>query len=122
MKFNDLTQEEENVITNKATEPPFTGKYDDFWQKGDYVCKRCSAKLFPSDAKFQAYCGWPSFDDAIPGAVKRIPDPDGIRTEITCANCGGHLGHVFENENLTPSNTRYCINSLSMNFIPENEN
>jgi peptide methionine sulfoxide reductase msrA/msrB len=116
-KYNKLTPEEENVIVNKGTEAPFTGKYEDFWQKGVYVCKRCGATLYLSDNKFDAHCGWPSFDDAIPGAVKRHPDPDGQRTEIECTNCGAHLGHVFLGEGLTAKNTRYCVNSISMNFI-----
>ena len=118
MNYNKLTPEEEQVILHKSTEMPFTGKYYDFHQTGTYVCKRCGTSLFRSQDKFDSNCGWPSFDDEIPGAVKRTTDADGTRTEITCANCGAHLGHVFEGEWLTDKNTRYCVNSISMNFIP----
>jgi methionine-R-sulfoxide reductase len=114
-----LTPEEERVIEGKGTEAPFTGKYFAFWQKGTYVCKRCGAKLYRSENKFEANCGWPSFDDEIPGAVKKMPDPDGERTEIECANCGAHLGHVFIGERFTEKNTRHCVNSISMDFIPD---
>ena len=114
-----LTKEEENIIVKKGTEIPFTGKYFAFWEKGTYICKRCGAKLYRSESKFEANCGWPSFDDEIPGAVKRLPDPDGIRTEIQCANCGAHLGHVFKGEGFTGKNTRHCVNSISMDFIPD---
>jgi len=114
-----LTKEEENVIIKKGTEMPFTGKYFAVWEKGTYICKRCGAKLYRSESKFEANCGWPSFDDEIPGAVKRLPDPDGIRTEIQCANCGAHLGHVFMDEGFTGKNTRHCVNSISMDFIPD---
>jgi methionine-R-sulfoxide reductase len=116
--YNPLTEEERQVIVEKQTEPPFSGKYDNFFQEGIYVCRRCNTPLYKSEAKFDAHCGWPSFDDSFPGAVTRIPDLDGIRTEIICNHCGGHLGHVFEGENFTPKDTRYCVNSLSLKFIP----
>ena len=118
LNYKKLTPEEQRVILHKGTEAPFTGKYDDFFEPGTYVCKLCGAPLFRSTSKFNSGCGWPSFDDEIPGAVLRIPDPDGMRTEIVCATCGAHLGHVFTGEQLTPKNTRYCVNSVSMEFIP----
>jgi peptide methionine sulfoxide reductase msrA/msrB len=118
MQYNKLTPEEERVILHKGTEIPFSGKYEKFDQQGTYVCKRCNAPLYRSSDKFDAHCGWPAFDDEIKGAVKRIPDADGSRTEIVCANCGAHLGHVFIGEGFTPKNTRHCVNSVSMNFIP----
>lgn len=114
-----LTKEEETVIVHKGTEMPFTGKYFAFWEKGTYVCKHCGAPLYRSESKFEANCGWPSFDDALPGAVKRLPDPDGVRTEIQCARCGAHLGHVFAGEGFTEKNTRHCVNSISMDFVPD---
>ena len=118
MKYNKLTKEEENVILKKGTEYPFTGKYWDYKENGTYVCKQCNAPLYKSDDKFDSHCGWPSFDDEIMGAVKRIPDVDGRRTEIVCANCGGHLGHVFLGEGFTAKDTRHCVNSISLDFIP----
>jgi peptide methionine sulfoxide reductase msrA/msrB len=116
MEFKKLTPEEERVIVYKGTEAPFSGKYEKFNGKGVYVCKRCGAALFRSEDKFDANCGWPSFDDEIAGAIKRVPDPDGMRTEIECANCGAHLGHVFRGEGFTPKNTRHCVNSISLDF------
>jgi peptide methionine sulfoxide reductase msrA/msrB len=116
--LNDLTKEESQVILKKATERPYSGKFEKFNEKGTYVCKRCGAALYYSDSKFDANCGWPSFDNEIAGAVKRIPDPDGQRTEIICANCGAHLGHVFTGEMFTAKNTRHCVNSVSLDFVP----
>jgi len=114
-----LTKKEESVIVNKATEAPFTGKYFAFWEKGTYVCRRCGSRLYRSENKFEANCGWPSFDEEIPGAVKRSPDPDGQRTEISCTHCGAHLGHIFLGEGFTSKNTRHCVNSISMEFVPD---
>lgn len=121
MKYNKLNDEEKSVIENKGTEMPFSGEYDDFYVDGTFICKKCNAPLFSSKAKFNAHCGWPAFDENFPNAVKRLPDPDGMRTEIECANCGGHLGHVFEGEHMTDKNTRHCVNSLSMRFIPKDQ-
>jgi len=114
-----LSDEEKRIILEKGTEPPFTGKYWDHFEPGAYLCRQCGAELYRSDSKFRSDCGWPSFDDEIPAAVKRRPDPDGVRTEIICASCGGHLGHVFEGECLTLRNVRHCVNSASLIFRPE---
>lgn len=116
MKYNELNDEEKYVIENKGTEYPFTGKYNDFYEEGIFTCKKCNAALYKSEDKFKSGCGWPSFDDEIQGAVKRVPDRDGRRVEIVCASCGGHLGHVFEGERLTSKDTRHCVNSISLNF------
>ncbi len=118
-QMKPLTLEEEAVIAHKATESPFMGKYYLHFESGVYTCRQCGAKLFNSESKFEAGCGWPSFDEEIPDNVKKLPDEDGIRTEIICAKCGGHLGHIFYGEKFTPKDTRYCVNSLSLDFQPQ---
>lgn len=117
-KWNALTPEETYVIENKGTERPFVNEYNNFKVDGVFVCRRCEAPLYDSQDKFSSGCGWPSFDDEVPGAVTHLPDADGRRTEIICSNCEGHLGHVFKGERFTEKNTRHCVNSLSIRFIP----
>ena len=121
MTYNQLTKQEYDIIVNKKTEPPFTGIYDDFYKEGTFICKRCNNPLFSSQAKFDAGCGWPAFDDCFNNSVQQITDKDGNRTEILCNNCKAHLGHVFKNEGFTNKNTRHCVNSLSIKFIPDNQ-
>lgn len=119
MSYNPLTEEERHIIESKGTEYPFTGKYDNFYKEGIYICRKCNNPLFSSKAKFDAGCGWPAFDEHFSDSVKWFPDKDGHRIEIQCANCGAHLGHVFQGEKLTKKDTRHCVNSLSITFIPD---
>ena len=114
--WNELSKNEQYVMLEKGTEPPFSGKYYNHFEKGKYICKQCNSVLFSSEDKFDSNCGWPSFDDEINDSVKKVLDKDGRRTEILCRNCNGHLGHVFNGENLTKKNTRYCVNSISIDF------
>ena len=119
--LNELSREAAYVILEKGTEPPGDGGYTRATDRGTYVCRQCNAILYRSEDKFNSHCGWPSFDDEVQGAVRRQPDADGRRVEIVCSNCGGHLGHVFEGEKLTEKNVRHCVNSISMNFVPEGD-
>jgi peptide-methionine (R)-S-oxide reductase len=118
MAWNNLTPEETYIIVQRGTERPFTGEYDALYKPGTYICRRCNAPLFSSESKFDAGCGWPAFDASYPDALQRLRDPDGRRTEIRCAHCGGHLGHEFVGERLTEKNTRECVNSLAIRFVP----
>lgn len=118
-EMRELTKEEKRVIEGKGTESPYSGEYENFFAPGVYKCKRCGAVLYRSKDKFDAKCGWPAFDEEVLGAVKRLPDADGLRTEVQCAECGAHLGHVFEGEGMTEKNVRHCVNSVSLEFEPD---
>lgn len=121
MPYNKLTSQEEDIIEGKGTEAPFSGEYDNFYEDGVFICKKCNAPLFSSESKFDAGCGWPAFDDGYPNSLKRLPDADGERIEIQCSNCNAHLGHEFKGEKLTKKDTRHCVNSLSIKFISKEE-
>lgn len=121
MTFNKLTSQEQHIIVNKGTEAPFSGEYDNFYKDGTYICRRCNSPLFSSKTKFDAGCGWPAFDENFSNAVLRTLDSDGMRTEIQCTNCQAHLGHVFTGEEMTQKDTRHCVNSLSIRFVPKEQ-
>lgn len=118
--FRTLSARESYIILEKGTERPGSGIFNSHWKGGTYMCRQCGSALFHSSSKFDAGCGWPSFDDEIEGSIKRVPDSDGIRTEILCASCDGHLGHVFAGEGFTANNLRHCVNSLALDFVPVN--
>jgi methionine-R-sulfoxide reductase len=120
-EYNSLNEFETQVIVNKGTERAYTGEFWNHFENGTYVCRRCNAPIYKSNTKFESHCGWPSFDDEIPGSVDKTTDADGRRTEITCHHCQGHLGHVFIGEKYTDKDTRHCVNSVSILFIPFNQ-